>query len=141
MPTDRLNECDFDQMLGRALRSSSQTVPANFTGRMLRRIRDSQERRILARIVLQERLALAGCIALPIAVLAGGLAFPDAAAELFQRAAGAFTQHGRVFADGIPQAVEAVREQWQFCLATAAACALAVYSFAALLLGDKLRTT
>ena len=70
-------------------------------------------------------------------------------AELFQRAASAFTQQGRAFIDGIPQAVEAVREQWlrqvgasaelPDCLAMAAALAFAVYSFAALLLGDRLR--
>lgn len=139
MPTDRLSEHEFDRMLGHALRLSSEAVPADFTGRMLKRIRESQERKILARIVLQERLALAGCVALVAAVLAGGLVFPDAAAEFFQRAAGAFTQQGRTFIEGIPQTVEAVREQWQFCLATAAALGFAVYSFAALLLGDRLR--
>lgn len=140
MPTDRLSEHEFDRMLGRALRSSLQPVPADFTQRMLKRIRQSEEQKILARIVLQERLALAGCIALVAAVLAGGLAFPDAAAELFQRAAGAFTQRGRAFIEGIPQTVGVVREQWQFCLAMAAASGFAVYSFAALLLGDRPRT-
>ena len=139
MLTDRLSEHDFDRMLGRALRSSSQAVPAGFTGKMLKRVRKSQERKILARIVLQERLALAGCIALVAAALTAGLVFPDAAAEFLQRAAGAFTQQGRAFIEGIPQTVEAVREQWQFCLVMAAVLGFAVYSLAALLLGDRLR--
>jgi hypothetical protein len=139
MPTDRLSEHDFDRLLGRALRSSSEAVPVDFTGKMLRRIRESQERKILARIVLQERLALAGCIALVAAALTTGLVFPDAAAEFLQRAAGAFPQQGRAFIDGIPQTVEAVRGQWQFCLAMAGGLGFAVYSFAALLLGDRLR--
>lgn len=139
MPTDRLNEHEFDRMLGRALRSSSQPVPADFTQRMLKRIRQSEEQRVLARIVLQERLALAGCIVLVAVVLTGGLLLPDAAAESLHRTAEAFTQQGRAFIEEIPQTVEVIRGQWQWCLALGAAAGFAIYSFAALLLGDRLR--
>lgn len=139
MPTDRLNEHEFDIFLGRALRSSSQPVPADFTGKMLKRLRESQERKTLARIVLQERLALAGCIALVAAVLAGSLVFPDAAVEFIQRIVGSFTQQGRVCIDGIPKILGDILGHWQFCLATAAAFAVATYSLAALFLGDRLR--
>ncbi len=140
MPTDRLNEHEFDKMLGRALRSSSQPVPADFTQRMLKRLRQSEEQRILARIVLQERLALAGCIVLVVAVLVGGLLLPDVAAESLHRAARAFAQQGHAFIEEIPQAVEAIRGQWQWCLALVAAVGFAVYSLAGLWLGKRLWT-
>ena len=138
MPTDRLNECDFDQMLGRALQSSSQSVPADFTQRMLKRLRQSEEQRILARIVLQERLALAGCIVLVAAVLAGGLVLPDAAAESLQLGARAFTQQRHAFIEEIPRTVEVIRGQWQWYLALSAAAGFAVYSLAGLWLGKRL---
>ncbi len=48
------------EMLGRTLRSFSPGVPADFTETMLRRIGQAEEQKILARVVLQERLALAG---------------------------------------------------------------------------------
>lgn len=140
MPTDRLNRRDFDEMLGRALRSSSQPVPADFTEKMLKRIRQSEEQKVLARVVLQERLALAGCIALVAAAVLAGLVFPDNAAEFLHRAAGAFTQQGRDFVDGIPQTIEAIRGQWQWCLALGAAAVLAFYSLAGLWLGERLKT-
>jgi hypothetical protein len=140
MPTDRLSEHDFDKMLGRALRSSSQPVPADFTEKMLKRVRQCEEQRVLARIVLQERLALAGCIALVAAALVAGLVFPDASAEFLHRAAGALTQQGRAFVEEIPQTIEVIRGQWQWYLALAAGVVLAVYSAAGLWLGERLRT-
>ena len=137
MSIDKLNECDFDEMLRRALRSSSQPVPADFTQRMIRQIRRSEERRILARIVLQERLALAGCIMLVAAVLTGGLVLPDAAAESLQHAARAFTQHRYAFIKEIPQVVQVIRGQWQWFLALGAVAGFAVYSLAGLWLGKR----
>jgi hypothetical protein len=107
---------------------------------MLKRLRQSEEQRILARIVLQERLALAGCIVLVAMVLAGGLFLPDAAAESLHRAAGAFTQRGLAFAEGIPQTIEAIQGQWQFCLTLAVAAGIALYSLAELWLGERPKT-
>ena len=49
-------EKQFDEMLGRALRQHSEAVPADFTERMLRQIDSAEEQRILARVVLQERV-------------------------------------------------------------------------------------
>lgn len=120
------------------MRSSSEAVPADFTRKMILRIRQSEERKVLACVVLQERLALAGCIALVVAVLIVGLVLPDAAAESLYHAAAAFTQRGLTFVEGIPQTMEAIREQVRFCLAMAVAIGFTVYSFAALLRGESL---
>jgi hypothetical protein len=105
---------------------------------MLKRLRQSEEQRILARIVLQERLALAGCIVLVAAVLAGGLVLPDAAAESLQLGARAFTQQRHAFIEEIPRTVEVIRGQWQWYLALSAAAGFAVYSLAGLWLGKRL---
>ena len=107
---------------------------------MLKRVRQSEEQRVLARIVLQEKLALVGCIALVAAVLAGSLVFPDAAVESLQRAARAFTQQRRAFLEEIPLTVEAIRGQWQWCLTLGAAAGFAIYSLAGLWLGKRLWT-
>jgi hypothetical protein len=69
MSVDRLNEekpalslsNGFDRMLSQALQRHSESVPADFTALVLRRVEQTQEQRILARVVLQERLFLAGC--------------------------------------------------------------------------------
>ena len=139
MPTRKLSEHNFDRILGRALRSSSQPVPGDFTERMLERIRRAQEQRILARVVLQERLALTGCIVLVVAALAAVAVFPDAIAELFQSAAGDFSEQGRTFIYKIPHAIEAVRGQWQSYAVVAGVLGFAAYGFVGLLLGDRFR--
>jgi hypothetical protein len=139
MPTNKLSEDNFDKFLGRTLRSSSEPVPADFTRRMLKRIREADERRILARVVLQERLALAGCILLAAAAVAAVVFFPDAIAEVFRSAAGGFTEQGRVFIDRIPRAVEAVQGQWQFYTVLTAVFGFAVYGLVGLFVGDRLR--
>ncbi|MGD8501528.1 MAG: hypothetical protein PVJ86_12820 [Phycisphaerales bacterium] len=139
MPTDKLSEDNFDKILGRAMRSSSESVPADFTRRMLKRIREGEEQKMLARVVLQERLALAGCIVLVVAAAIAIVVFPDAIAEVFRSAAGGFTEQGRAFVDRIPQAIEVVQGQWQFYTVLTAVVGFAVYSLVGLLVGDKLR--
>lgn len=141
MLADRLNTNDkFDKMLGRALRSSSPGVPADFTETMLRRIRQAEEQKILARVVLQERLALAGCIVFGAAAIVAVAAFPGAIAAVFQNIAGSFTERGGALVDRIPQTIETVQGQWQLYMVLAAMAGFAVYSLADLLAGDRLRT-
>ena len=129
MPTDRLSERDFDRLLGRTLRSSSEAVPVDFTDRMLRQIRESQERKILARIVLQERLALAGCIALVVAALVAPMLLTDSVAGVLQGKAAGFTDQWRTFLDKIPPALDAVLGQWQLYVVLAGVLGFAAYSF------------
>ncbi len=141
MLADRLNKDDkFDEMLGRALRSSSEQVPADFSERMLRRIRQAEEQKILARVVLQERLALAGCILFGAAAIIAVVAFPGAIAPVFQSAAGSFTARGGALVDRIPQTIETVRSQWQLYTVLAAMAGFAIYSLIDLFRGDRLRT-
>ncbi len=141
MLADRLNKDDkFDEMLGRALRSSSPGVPADFTERMLRRISQAEEQKILARVVLQERLALAGCILFGAAAIIAVVAFPGTIAGVFQNVAGSFTQRGGALVDRIPQTIETVRDQWQLYTVLAAMAGVAVYSLIDLLADDRLRT-
>jgi hypothetical protein len=141
MLADRINTDDkFDEMLGRALRSSSPGVPAGFSERMLRRISQAEEQKILARVVLQERLALAGCIVFAAAAIAAVVAFPDAIAAIFQSVAGSFTQRGGALVDRIPQTIETVRSHWQLYTVLAAMAGFAVYSLVDLLADDRLRT-
>jgi len=140
MLADRLNKDDkFDEMLGRALRSSSESVPTDFTERMLGRIRRAEEQKILAHVVLQERLALAGCIVFGAAAIVAVAAFPGAIAAVFQSAAGSLTARGGALVDRIPQTIEAVRDQWQLYTVLAAMAGFAVYSLVDLLAGDGLR--
>ena len=141
MLADRLNTDDkFDKMLGRALRSSSPGVPADFTETMLRRIRQAEEQKILARVVLQERLALAGCIVFGAAAIVAVAAFPDTIAAVFQSIAGNFAERGGALVDRIPQTIETVQGQWQLYTVLAAMAGFAVYSLVDLLAGDRLRT-
>lgn len=137
MPTDRLSERDFDTMLGQALRLSSEVVPADFTGRMLGQVRQLQEHKILSRIVLEQRLALAGCIGLlAIAVLAPML-LTDSTAGVLQGKAAGFAEQCRVFLDKLPTVMEAVRGQWRFCIVMGTAFGFAAYCLAGLFAGDR----
>ncbi|UCC98790.1 MAG: hypothetical protein JSW66_02630 [Phycisphaerales bacterium] len=136
---NRLSENSFDEMLGRALRASSEPVPADFTPKTIRQIRQAEQRRILARVVLQERLALAGCIALLAAAALVPMLLTDALAGVLQGTAAGFTDQGRVFVDKIPQTLQALLARWQLCAVMAAVIGLAGYSLADLLVGDRLR--
>ncbi len=140
MLADRLNTNDkFDEMLGRTLRSSSESVPTDFTEKMLKRIRQAEEQKILAHVVLQERFALAGCIVFGAAAIVAVVAFPGAIAAVFQSAAGSFAARGGALVDRIPQTIETVRSQWQLYTVLAAMAGFAVYSLVDLLAGDRLR--
>ena len=128
MSADRLEE-RFDEMLGRALRKPPVPVPDDFTNRMLRRVREEQERRILARVIMEERLVLAGCIVLGVITVIVATVFPSIA--------GSFTKQAEAFIDKIPQTIEAVSGQWQFYTVIAGAFGFAVYSLVDLLVGDS----
>jgi hypothetical protein len=139
MLKNRPNEDKFDQMLERALQKHSEPVPADFTERMLRRIEEAEEQQVLARVVLQERLALAGCIVLGAAAIVAVVAFPGAVAAVLGSIAGSFTEQSGALIGKIPQTIEAVRGEWQFYAVPGVVLVFAVYSLVDLLLGDRLR--
>lgn len=141
MLADRLNKDDkFDEMLGRTLRRSSQAVPADFTRRMLSQIRHAEEQKILARVVLQERLALAGCFALGAAAIIAMAVFPDTITAVFNSIVGSYTAQSTTLVNRIPQSINTVRDQWQLYTFIAAMTGFAVYSLIDLLVGDRLKT-
>jgi len=139
MDANRLNEDNFDKMLGRALRSVSQSVPGNFTEKTLMRLRESERRRILARVVLQERLALAGCIALAAGLCTLVALYPDVILEAFEVFTGRVTMRGRLFVETVPQTIETVCGQWQLYAVLVGVSGFAIYGLAGLLLGDRLK--
>ena len=75
-------ERKFDELVSQRLRDYTPTVPSDFTKRMMRRIREVEEQRILARVVIEERLALAGCILLAVVAILTAAIFPEAVTGL-----------------------------------------------------------
>ena len=129
MSADKLNEGKFDEMLGKALRQHSEPVSADFTERMSKRIREAEEQRILARVVLQERVALAGCIVLGIIAIVMAALFPHIAVS--------FTVQIGNLTDKISQIIETISSQWRFYAVLAGVFGFAVYGLADLLVGDS----
>jgi hypothetical protein len=127
----------FDRMLSQALHKHSEPVPAGFTARLLRQIKQAEEQRILARVVLQERLALAACIALAGTVVVLGSLFPDFVVTVFRSIAAGATARGEVLIERIPQTIEAFGGQWRLYTILAAALGFAIYSLVELLVGDR----
>jgi hypothetical protein len=104
-------------------------VPADFTGRMLRQIKEAENRRILARVIMEERLALAGCIVLGIMAIVVVVVFPGVAVSFKELAAASIYK--------ITQTIEAVCYDWQLYTVLAGVFGFAVYSLAGLLVGDN----
>jgi hypothetical protein len=137
MPANRLNEDKFDRMLLQALQRHSEPVPAGFTAMVLRQVRETQEQRILARVVLQERLALAACITLAGFTIVAAAVFPEIAAAAFRGITTSLTGQGEGLVDRIPQTAKALSGQWQLYCVLGAAFGFAIYSFVELLVGDR----
>jgi hypothetical protein len=129
MPGNEFNKDEFDEMLRTELRGHTEPVPADFAAKMLKRIREAEERRILARVILQERLALAGCIALGAAVIVLAVMYPGIANTLTEQVAG--------LGDKLTKAVSAVRLDWQILVVFAGVLGFAAYGLWDLLVGDS----
>ena len=91
----KLNDDKFDEMLGKSLRRHSEPVPAEFTERMLKQIKEAEQRQILARVVLQERLSLAGCVVFSVLAAVGITVFPGRIAGILRSIAANFTERAR----------------------------------------------
>ncbi len=142
MVTGSLNEDKFDEMLGQSLRRHSEPVPADFTERMLRQVREVQERQILTRVVLQERLSLAGCIVFGVLAAVGVTVFPGRIVGILRRIAAGLTARGGAVVDGIGRtiSIETVRSEWQMYTILALVLGFALYCVVDMLVGDRLRT-
>ena len=141
MVAGKLNEDKFDEMLGQSLRRHSEPVPADFTEKMLRQIEEAEQRRILTRVVWQERLSLAGCIVFGVLAAVGVTVFPGRIAGIFRGIAANFTERGGAYIDGIGQSIsiETVRSEWQLYIVLALVLGFAVYCVVDMLVGDRLR--
>lgn len=128
MSIDKLNKDKLDGVLRRALRAPLQPSPADFTAKVLKRIRAAEEQRILARVVWQERFALAGCIAVAIAGIA--------AAVTFAIIDGGFTPTIQLLIYRISQTIQTFSSQWQLYTIFAGVFVFASYSLIDLLVSD-----
>lgn len=142
MVAGKLNDDKFDEMLGQSLRRHSEPVPADFAERMLRQIKEAEQRQILARVVLQERLSLAGCIVFGVLAVVGITVFPGRIAGILRSIAAGFAERGGAYIDGIGQSIsiETVRSEWQLYTILALVLGFALYCFVDMLVGDRLRT-
>ena len=142
MMAGKLNDEKFDEMLGQSLRRHSEPVPAEFAERMLKQIEEAEQRQILARVVWQERLSLAGCIVFGVLAAVGVVVFPGRIAGVLRSIAANFAERGGAYIDGIGQSVsiETVRSEWQLYIILALALGFAVYCVLDMLVGDRLRT-
>lgn len=137
----KLNDDRFDEMLGESLRRHSEPVPADFTDRMLRQIEEAEQQQILARVVWQERLSLAGCIVFGILAAIGVAVFPGRITGILRGIAANFTERGGAYIDGIGQSIsiETVRSEWQLYIILALVLGFAAYCILDMLVGDRLR--
>jgi len=139
MAANSKDQDKFDQMLGVSLRRHSEAVPADFTERMLQQVREVDARRVLKRVVWQERIGLAGSIFLGFAAIIGALVFPGRIVAAWRSVGGGLAELGGRLAERIPQTVQAVGGEWQFYAVLAVVLAFAVYFLLDLLAGDRLR--
>ncbi|MDD5327897.1 MAG: hypothetical protein PHY02_08810 [Phycisphaerae bacterium] len=123
------SEAKFDEMLFRVLKRHSEPVPADFADKMLRQIKKTENEKTLARVIMQERLALVGCIVLGIITIVAVLVFPGTTIN--------FTELAETSADKITQTIEAARYNWRLYAVFAGVFLFTAYSFAALLVNDS----
>ena len=138
----KLNDDKFDEILGQSLRRHSEPVPAEFTERMLKQVKEAEQRQILARVVLQERLSLAGCILFGLLAAVGITVFPGRIAGILRSIAANFTERGGAYIEGIGQSIsiENIRSEWQLYTILVLVLGFAVYCVVDMLVGDRLRT-
>jgi hypothetical protein len=127
--------------LTRVLQRHREPVPADFTAKVLRKLRQAQEQKILARVVLQKRFALAGCVMLSCAAIWAKIIFPEISEVIFQSIARFVTLQTEALADRIPQTIIAFGADWQTYTILVAALGFAAYSLIELFRSNGLKTT
>lgn len=139
MATNSRNEKRFDRMLGETLRVHREAVPAGFTERMLNQVQEAEARKVLAQVVLRERLALFGTIALACLGVFGAVFFPSEIVSIVQSIGGSLSGYGGGLAEKVPQAVGVVGSEWQFYAVLGVLLASTMYCLIDLLVGDRYR--
>ena len=128
MSIDKSNEDKFEQVIRRGLRGYSEPVPADFTEKILMQIRGAEERKLLARVILQERLALVGCIVLGVVMAVAAVVWGGTVAT--------FAGEINVIIAKIIQSGKSAGGNWQVYAVFAGVFAFVVYGFVDLLAGD-----
>lgn len=128
MPTNKLNEDKFDEILKRTLQAPLQQSPVDFTEGVLKQLRETEEQRVLTKVVWQERLALGSCIAVAIAGIA--------AAVIFAIIDGRFTPTVQLFIYNIGLSIKTFSSQWQLYVVLAGVFVFASYGVIDLLVSD-----
>jgi hypothetical protein len=124
------DENRFDKMLKTALGARSQPVPADFADNVSKRVLALHEQKILAKVVLQERLALAVCIIIPLAAAVAIFAWPQILTT-------AWTGLQNLFYAIAKQIALMPHHDWQFWAALVAVAGFAAYSVFDLLFADR----
>jgi len=122
MKTDRSHNADrFEKMLTNALHEHKEPIRPGFTDKVLTKIDALQEQRILKAVVLRERLALAACIVVFLAMVGCILAFGRVImADLSQLAQGLNT--------AVAQAGTGIQQNWQILIVVIGVIAFMLYS-------------
>ena len=122
MKTDQSHNADrFEKMLTNALHEHKEPVRPGFTDKVLTKIDAMENIRILKGIVLRERISLAACIVIFLAMVGCILAFSKIImANISQLAQGLNT--------AIAQASIGVQQNWQIFLVVIGVIAFMVYS-------------
>ncbi|MBN2137442.1 MAG: hypothetical protein JW720_06525 [Sedimentisphaerales bacterium] len=139
MATHDVDEKRFDEMLKAALRRHSEPVPADFTARMLRKVRQDQAHLILARAVRQERFGLAATILLGIAGIGGALFFPQRIITPLKAVFAGYGGWGARLVDGILDFMVFFNGQRELFVVFAIVLAFAGYCLVDMMIGDRLR--
>lgn len=121
MSVKKLHDEKLDQLLSDALCKYTHPMPADFTDRMLTQIRQQQERKILAQVILKERLALAACILLAVGSGFAMIAFTQIPVRVIESM--------KIIANEIPIVIQAVIGTWQLQAGFAAILGFAAYTF------------
>ena len=110
--SSKINDQKLDSLLKDTLSKQTTSTPHDFTDRMMTQIRLEDQRKIIAQIVLKERLALAACIVFAIGTILAMIAFT----QVPQRA----IESLKIISGEIPAVLQAATAAWQILAAVIA---------------------
>ena len=139
MPAKNRNEDKFDEMLGAALRRHCEAVPVDFSERILEQVRELDDRRVLAQVVLQKRLALSASIVFGGLAILGAVFFPARILTILKSIGAGLVGYGGGMLGKTQQAIDVFRVEWQFYTVLAVLLAFAVCCLMGLLFEDRVK--
>ena len=122
LPENKQNERRFDEILKKNLKKHREPIRDDFTRELLAKIQKVEQQKALAKVIWQERAALAACILLPIGMITVMFAFPNLVVQSAQLLT-------KLYSLIIPS-IESFINHWQlwiYYILAAAACLYAFY--------------